>query len=178
LLNEHRVDVVMAGDTHTFEFYREPRPAEGQRGETLHFVNGGGGAYLSIGTALAWPTKLPVPDCAIYPTRDQLIAKLDRETPLWKRPIWWWVKRLGAWPSSPESLAAAFDFNRAPFFQSFVEVSVNGSADVVCLRLHGASGPLRWRDLQIYGQVVPVGQSPDAVVEFRVPLPASASPLR
>lgn len=176
LLREHRVEVVMAGDTHTFEYYREPYSGDGESGQTLHFVNGGGGAYLSIGTALAWPHTPPVADCAFYPRTDQLTAKLDRETPLWKRPIWWWVKRLGAWPSSPEALAAAFDFNRAPFFQSFVEVSVEDSADVVRLRVHGAAGPLRWRDLQLIGQVMPEGEDLDAAVEFRAPLPTRDTP--
>ena len=79
-----------------------------------HFVNGGGGAYLSIGTALDWPKQAPVAGCAFYPRTDAVIAKLDAETPRWKSPMWWWVKRLGAWPSAPEALASAFDFNRAP----------------------------------------------------------------
>ena len=53
-----------------------------------------------------------------------MLAKLDSQTPRWKWPLWWWMTRLGAWPSAPEALASAFDFNRAPFFQSFVEVCV------------------------------------------------------
>ena len=135
-----------------------------------HFVNGGGGAYLSIGTALDWPTQVPVADAAFYPRTDAVIAKLDSQTPRWKWPLWFWVKRLGAWPSSPEALASAFDFNRAPFFQSFVEVRVEGSANVVRLLLYGANGRLRWRDLQVYGQVIPDGQDDRALVEFRFPL--------
>ena len=54
-------------------------------------------------------------------------AKLDAETPFWKWPAWWWVRRFGAWPFSVEALSAVFDFNRAPFFQSFVEVRVERS---------------------------------------------------
>ena len=38
----------MAGDTHDLEYYAEPGGAG--RPATHHFVNGGGGAYLSFGT--------------------------------------------------------------------------------------------------------------------------------
>src|SRR5947209_5783637 len=55
LLREHRVRVVMAGDTHYFEYYREPYEAGGEPRVLHHFVNGGGGAYMSIGTPLDWP---------------------------------------------------------------------------------------------------------------------------
>ena len=48
LLNEHAVDVVMAGDTHDFEFYKEVEQVRSQNRPMYHFVNGGGGAYLSI----------------------------------------------------------------------------------------------------------------------------------
>jgi uncharacterized membrane protein HdeD (DUF308 family) len=68
---------------------------------------------------------------------------------------------------APEALASAFDFNRAPFFQSFVEVGVEGSANVVRLLLYGANGRLRWHDLQVNGQVIPEGQDDGALVEFR-----------
>jgi hypothetical protein len=47
LLREHEVAIVMAGDTHDLEFYRETSTT---RQPMLHFVNGGGGAYLSFGT--------------------------------------------------------------------------------------------------------------------------------
>ena len=176
LLHQHGVEVVMAGDTHDFEVYKEVDQAQGR--PTYHFVNGGGGAYLSIGTALAWPKQLPVTDAAFYPRTDAVIAKLDSQTPRWKWPIWFWVNRLDAWPSSSEALASAFDFNRAPFFQSFMEVRVESSANVVRLLPYGASGRLRWRDLQVYGGVVPEGQDDQALVEFRLPLPVEESASR
>ena len=45
----------MAGDTHDFEYYRE-KIGGGETARAMHhFVNGGGGAYLSIGTALDFP---------------------------------------------------------------------------------------------------------------------------
>jgi hypothetical protein len=51
LLRRYEVDVAMAGDTHDFEFYREKYHSNRGEREMLHFVNGGGGAYLSVGTA-------------------------------------------------------------------------------------------------------------------------------
>lgn len=167
LLREHGVQVVMAGDTHDFEYYREPG-ANGAR----HFVNGGGGAYLSIGTALDWPREAAVRDYAFYPRTDAVTAKLSNETPWWKWPVWWWVRRFGAWPFSVEALSAVFDFNRAPFYQSFIEVRVERSAQRVVFALHGVDGPLRWRDLQVGGVTRPHGNTDDDVVEFEAAWPA------
>jgi hypothetical protein len=161
LLREHGVQVVMAGDTHDFEYYREP----GEAG-ALHFVNGGGGAYLSIGTALDWPAQAAVRDYAFYPRTDAVTDKLSRETPWWKWPAWWWVRQFGAWPFSVEALSAVFDFNRAPFYQSFMEVRVEPSAGRVTFAVHGVDGPLRWRDVSVGGDAQPAGQPDDRPVEF------------
>jgi hypothetical protein len=180
LLRDHGVAVVMAGDTHSLEYYREHYLAStasrqavtGNDGKQTmhHFVNGGGGAYLSIGTPLDWPAKPAVPDCDFYPRKEKIIAKLDQETPAWKWPVWFWVKRLDAWPSTVETMAAAFDYNHAPFFQSFMEVRVEYSANVVRFIPHGVQGPLRWRDLQTFGQVMPSGKSEADPVEYTVPM--------
>jgi hypothetical protein len=171
LFRERQVDVVMAGDTHYLEYYKESYPTGAGERLMHHFVNGGGGAYLSIGTPLDWPRQAAVPDCAFYPRTDAVIAKLDAQTPAWKQPVWFWVKRLGAWPSSAEMMASAFEaFNRAPYYQSFFEVRVEPSAKVVRFIPYGADGRLRWRDLQIHGQVLPAGQTKDDVVEFTLPM--------
>ena len=53
----------MAGDTHDLESFLE-RARRNHR--FLHFVNGGGGAYPSFGTSLAWPPKPAFPDWAFY----------------------------------------------------------------------------------------------------------------
>jgi hypothetical protein len=66
LLHEHAVEVVMAGDTHDFQFYKEMDQAPVQSSPMHHFVNGGGGAYLSLGTALDWPKQVPTSDAAFY----------------------------------------------------------------------------------------------------------------
>ena len=166
LLRSRGVRVMMAGDTHDFEYYRDARSAE-----PLHyFVNGGGGAYLSIGTALDWPKQAALGEYGFYPRSDAVVAKLNAETPFWKWPAWWWVRRFGAWPFSVEALSAVFDFNRAPFFQSFIEVRVERSRSRVVFAVIGVDGPLRWRDLQIGGQLGPNGLAADAPVEIVVPM--------
>ena len=173
LLQSRGVRIMMAGDTHDFEYYRDARsPAP------LHyFVNGGGGAYLSIGTALDWPERGVLGDYAFYPGTDAVAAKLNAETPFWKWPAWWWVRRFGAWPFSVEALSAVFDFNRAPFFQSFVEVRVEQSQQRVVVAVIGVDGPLRWRDLTIGGDVA-ASVPRDAPVEFVVPMDAPTAPPR
>jgi uncharacterized membrane protein HdeD (DUF308 family) len=170
LLREHQVQVVMAGDTHYFEHYRETYEAERTTRTMHHFVNGGGGAYMSIGTPLDWPRTPAVPDCAFYPRKDFLIAKLDRETPAWKKPLWLWVKHLRAWPVTAETMAGAFVYSRAPYLQSFVEVRVENSKDQVRLIARGARGPLHWRELETFGSVMPAGKTGEDVVEFVVPM--------
>jgi hypothetical protein len=170
LLRDHGVEVVMAGDTHYFEYYQEPYGSDGATRTMHHFVNGGGGAYLSIGTPLDWPKRPAVADCAYFPRKDVLIEKLDRETPAWKAPLWWWVKHFQAWPLSAEALAGAFLYSQAPFLQSFVEIRVENSRDQVRLIPHGASGALRWRDLETYGAVMPAGKSGEDTVEVVIPM--------
>ena len=131
-----------------------------------HFINGGGGAYLSIGGALAWPEHDPDKETwAFYPSPEAIRTKLDAETPAWKQPVWQWIKRFGAWPVSIETLSGMFDFNHAPFYQSFLEVRVERSKKRIVFVLHGANGPVRWRDLNV-SRDGELGGQPDAPVEF------------
>ena len=67
LLREYQVAVVMAGDTHDLELYVERYGAGGAERVMHHVVNGGGGAYLSFGTSLAWPAEAATPEWAFYP---------------------------------------------------------------------------------------------------------------
>jgi hypothetical protein len=133
-----------------------------------YFVNGGGGAYLSFGTALQWPANPPTAAWAIYPDRQAVSRKLEARTPWWKRPAWWWTNRFDAWPFSAEWLSALFDYNVAPFFQSFVEVRVEPSAKQVRLLPYGIHGRLRWRDLSHSRQAASADE--DALVEWVVPM--------
>jgi hypothetical protein len=93
-------------------------------------------------------------------------------TPRWKWPFWVWTKRYGAWPFSVEWLSAAFDYNVAPFFQSFVEVRVEPSAGRVRLLPWGVHGRLRWADMQSSPGWRPDGSTPNDPVEIVVPLRA------
>jgi hypothetical protein len=170
LLREHEVEVVMAGDTHYFEYYQEPYESAGTPRAMHHFVNGGGGAYISIGTPLDWPHQPAVANCGFFPRKDFLIEKMDREMPAWKMPLWMWVKHLRAWPLTSEVVAGAFSYSRAPYLQSFVEVRVEGSKDQVRLIPHGANGPLRWRELETFGTVIPAGKTGDDPAEFSIPM--------
>jgi uncharacterized membrane protein HdeD (DUF308 family)/3',5'-cyclic AMP phosphodiesterase CpdA len=172
LMHEYRVDIVMAGDTHDLELYLERYQGDGTDHVMHHVVNGGGGAYLSSGTALAWPASPAVPQWAFHPSTAALTAKIDFLTPRWKWPFWVWTKQFGAWPFSVEWLSAAFDYNAAPFFQSFVEVRVEVSAGRVRMLPWGVHGRLRWRDLQASPGWRPDGRRPDELVEIVVPMAA------
>ncbi len=165
MLERAGVDVVMAGDTHAFEYYVDHVDHGNGVRPVYHFVNGGGGAYLSIGGALGWPDVAPTQTWAFYPGPDAVRAKLDAETPWWKWPIWAWTRRFGTWPISTETLSGMFDFNHAPFYQSFVEVRVERSKRRVVFALHGVSGAVRWRDMHASFKGV-IGAKPDDPVEL------------
>lgn len=167
MLQRYNVDAVMAGDTHDFEFYKIKN---GQK-EMLSFVNGGGGAYLSIGTSLGFPDDPVTNDYAFYPRTDELTQKIHDEAPFWKMPFYWWLKWFRGYPFDEEMVSGAFDFNRSPFFQSFLEVSVERSTNQVKFMLYGANGRLRWRDIQTSGAVKPLDKSDDDFVEFIAPFP-------
>ncbi len=166
LLREHDVAIVMAGDTHDLEYYAERRA--GSSMVMHHFVNGGGGAYLSFGTALAWPDRPATAEWAFYPNTAHVVAKIEATTPYWKWPAWWWTKRLGGWPFSAEWLSAAFDANVAPFYQSFIEVQVEPTNGLVRLRPYGVHGRLRWRDMEVSAGAVPSDAAPGSPVEWVV----------
>jgi len=168
LLREYGVHVVMAGDTHDLEYYLEA--VEGTAGvETVHhFVNGGGGAYLSFGTSLAWPAQPATERWAYYPNRRDVVGKIIAATPWWKWPAWMWTRDLGAWPSSPEWLSAMFDYNVAPFFQSFVVVTVDPVGRTLTVRPWGIQGPLKWQDLERSTQMMPQDASSDQPVAWTI----------
>ena len=123
-----------------------------------HFVNGGGGAYLSFGTSLAWPAK-PA-DGRLGVLSRTVTAVTRRSRPRRRGGS---GRRgggrgsFGAWPFTAEWLSAAFDYNVAPFFQSFVEVRVEPSANRIVLRPYGVHGRLTWGDLASSESIRPAG---------------------
>src|SRR5499426_3308078 len=78
VLASHNVRVAMAGATHDFEHYQEKIGGNGAARVMHHFVNGGGGAYLSIGTALDFPKEPAVSEWAFYPRTDRLLRQDGR----------------------------------------------------------------------------------------------------
>lgn len=178
LLRRHGAAIVMAGDTHDLEYYVEPPAAGAAPRPMYHWVNGGGGAYLSFGTALAWPDTPATREWAHYPRRQDVADKIEASTPWWRRPAWWWTRDLGAWPFSAEWLSALFDSNEAPFFQSFVEVRVEPSARRVRVLPWGVHGRLRWSDLQASPGLRPAGVATDAPIEWLVPWPDGPAAAR
>ena len=167
-LLDRGVTIVMAGDTHDLEYYSDP-PVAGSPA-VHYFVNGGGGAYLSFGTSLAWPARAPTAEWAHYPNLAAVTAKIDAHTPWWKRPAWWWTRQFGAWPFSAEWLSAAFDYNVAPFFQSFIEVKVEPSAHRVRLIPYGVNGRLTWGEFGYSSQSRDAGANGRVPVEWVVPM--------
>jgi hypothetical protein len=136
-------------------------------------VNGGGGAYLSFGSALAWPTPPDLATWAHYPNHNEVVEKIRTYTPWWKWPAWVWTRSFGAWPASAEWLSAMFDYNVAPFFQSFVVVTVDPAARQLTFRPWGINGPLTWKDFDRSTPVTAPDVAPDREIEWVVTYPAA-----
>ena len=170
LMKRYKVDASMAGDTHDLEHYRETYDLGDGPREMIHFVNGGGGAYLSIGTAVAFPTDPDASRYAFYPRTDDVNQKLDRETPFWKKPFLVWMRTLGGWPFDSEMVSGAFDFNSAPFFQSFLEVRVERSQNRVRFIPFGVHGSLKWSEIQLSPGLRPAITTDEGSVEFVAPI--------
>ena len=169
LLRSYKVPVVMAGDTHDFEYYLET--PKNNDGHTMHhFVNGGGGAYLSIGTAMAKTSTIPTEDYAFYPKREPLVKKIEVNTSWYKYPAWWYTKQFNGWPFSAEWLSAAFDYNVAPFFQSFMEIKVEKSTGKVKFIPYSQYGRLRWSDITSTEGARPDGANMNDLIEWSLPL--------
>jgi hypothetical protein len=131
-----------------------------------HFVNGGGGAYLSIGTALDFPKLPDVADWAFYPRADRLREKMDAEMPIWKQPFRYWIPGRSVSRRYPGcSILTMLHSSRA-----LCKCESNDPKKRMVLILNGVDGPLRWRDLQIGGAWFPTGSSLSDPVEFIVPM--------
>jgi uncharacterized membrane protein HdeD (DUF308 family)/3',5'-cyclic AMP phosphodiesterase CpdA len=172
LLRAYKVPLVMAGDTHDLEYYKEL--PQNDDGHTMHhFVNGGGGAYLSTGAAMApWDSR-PTKEWAIYPARGPLVQKIDSLTPRWKYPAWLWLKKYNGYPFSAEWLSAAFDYNQAPYFQSFLEIKVEKSRNRIRIIPYGIHGQLRWSDFEHDGMAESTGTHEKDLAQWVLPMVGS-----
>jgi uncharacterized membrane protein HdeD (DUF308 family) len=169
LLRRHKVSVVMAGDTHDMEYYREP-PENNEGYPMHHFVNGGGGAYLSIGTAMSEAFDSSIKDYAFYPRKEPLVEKIEANSTGFKDIAWRYTKKFNGWPFSVEWLSAAFDYNVAPFFQSFMEIRVEPSAKRVRFIPYSQHGRLRWSDMASTPGLMPIGTNKQDWVEWSIPM--------
>ena len=141
----------------------------------------GSDAPIGFGKVCVMPTPRAAVSPATLDTRPAgryESAKIDCETPAWKAPLWQWVKRLRAWPFTSEALAGAFDYNHAPYLQSFVEVRVEPSADRLRLLPWGPHGRLQWAELQSSPGWRPADRRPDEPVEIVVPIRRRGAPAR
>jgi hypothetical protein len=127
---------------------------------------------LSFGSALAWPAKPDVTTWAHYPNHTDVVTKIQDYTPWWKWPAWVWTRSFGAWPASAEWLSAMFDYNVAPFFQSFVVVTVDPAGRRITIRPWGIHGPLTWRDFDYSKSGTTPDTPPDQPMEWVVPYAA------
>ncbi len=173
LLREHKVNLVMGGDTHDLEYYVERGFGNQPESVMYHFVNGGGGAYLSIGAAMKPKNEMPEEEWAHYPATDPLISKIEANNNVLKAPAWYWTKKLNGWPFTPEFLSAAFDYNNSPFFQSFFEIRVEPSKGTISFIPYGVNGRLLWKDIETSGNIIPEGKSPDSPAEWVFALKAN-----
>jgi 3',5'-cyclic AMP phosphodiesterase CpdA len=174
LCRKYKVRIVMAGDTHDLEYYEEPLDENDPTKKMYHFVNGGGGAYLSLGAALKPANEMPEKVWAHYPAAAQIIDKIEKNTGVLKKPAWIWTKKYNGWPFSAEWLSAAFDYNKAPFFQSYMEIQVDPIQNTVKLVARGINGPLTWSEMEYSEGLKPAGIPDDAAVEWLFPLKTTA----
>jgi hypothetical protein len=119
---------------------------------------------------MAREETMPTEEFAFYPCHDPLVKKIEEHTSWFKYPAWWYTKKFDGWPFSAEWLSAAFDYNVAPFFQSFMEVRVEKSTNSVRLILYSQHGRLRWREITSTDGARPRGAAPDDYVEWKFPL--------
>ncbi|HYF64656.1 MAG TPA: metallophosphoesterase, partial [Herpetosiphonaceae bacterium] len=142
LLRRYEVHVVMGGDTHSYQHYEVRYIARnGQPHVAHHFVNGGGGAYLSVPVDLRWHTPTGMTPLesrfvyrddehdivdrvilkSIFPTARDLRAKFTGQSEGWA------IKRklIGLEPRLLErGYTNALDHDRSPLLQSFVTLSM------------------------------------------------------
>jgi hypothetical protein len=98
------------------------------------------------------------------------MQKIDSLTSFWKYPVWVWTRQYNGYPFSAEMLSAAFDYNQAPYFQSFIEIKAERSRNRIRLIPYGIHGQLRWIDFEYGGMVKPASAHVDDFAEWILPM--------
>jgi hypothetical protein len=98
------------------------------------------------------------------------VKKIEANTSWYKYPAWWYSKKFDGWPFSAEWLSAAFDYNVAPFFQSFMEIRVERSTNTVRFIPYSQHGRLKWSDITSTEGARKAGAKMDDFVEWSLPL--------
>lgn len=162
LLRDENVAITMAGDTHDLEYYFEQTSS----GRVMHhFVNGGGGAFVSIGSSFGAPAELVTNEWAYFPSRQAVIQKLDAALPPWTRPLWWWTQAFNGYPFSSDTLSTAFDLDQSPFLNSFLLVQVDRANKQIRVIPYGVRGRLKWSDFTVLpGSPHPAQQDAEWVI--------------
>ena len=169
LLSSHGVTIVMAGDTHDLEYYVERARHGFTRRALLRQRRRRSLSELRHGVELAHSGS-PPPTGPTIRTAGRFPRRSQAHSPWWKRPAWWWTTRFDAWPFSAEWLSAVFDYNVAPFFQSFVEVKVEPSANRVRVVPYGVHGRLTWADMAASESLTAGAASDQRLVEWVIPM--------
>ncbi len=155
LLREHDVSIVMAGDTHDLEYYAEPTWPARPDDTSLRQRRGRRLPEFRDRTRLARPAARRPTGRSIR-TRDQVVAKIEATTPLWKRPAWWWTTavrslallgRVAVGGLRRQRRAVLPELHRGP----------RGALGRNRIRLlpYGVHGRLSWGDLDVSGTCVP-----------------------
>ena len=176
--NAPACEVMMAGDTHAFEYYvggvrrarhRASRPSFRQwrrRRLSQHWRR----------ARLARRSFRPRPGPSIQAQKQSAPSWMPRRRPGSSR------SGNGSSASAPgrsrsRRCRACSTSTSAPFYQSFMEVRVERSKNRVVFLLHGANGPVRWRDLHVSARWQLSGP-PDEPVQFIVEMRSSPTPTR
>ena len=130
-----------------------------------HFVNGGGGAFVSIGSSFGAPAELVTNEWAYFPSRQAVIQKLDAALPPWTRPLWWWTQAFNGYPFSSDTLSTAFDLDQSPFLNRFLLVQVDRANKQIRVIPYGVRGRLKWSDFTVLpGSPHPAQQDAEWVI--------------
>ena len=165
------VDVVMAGDTHAFEYYVQYIKSPGKRAPALSFCQRRRRSLPQHRRCSGLAQRIADGGLGFLPGSGSCPRKTRRRNASLEATDLDVDQAFRRLASLTETLSGIFDLNHAPFYQSFIEVRVERSKRRVVFALHGANGVVYWRDLHASFTGV-TGTKPDAPVEFVVNMKA------